>query len=177
MGDPAVTMSSGWLVRALLWHERWLNGALRLGKATAREVARMEALAALAMLRAEAALRPHLRTMLESGPTVERLADAAEVLTGALHVRVGRGRALGRAAGLDGGEHDLRGAALASCLWAEADRRFDADEFRNPSATRWLVALWSRGAPEAPEQMAPALCGRPLALQSLGAELVAVLGA
>ena len=177
MGDPAVMVSSGWLVRALLWHERWLNGALRLGKAAAREVARMEALAALGTLRAEAALRPHLRTMLESGVTLERLAEAAEALTAALHVRVGRGRALGMVAELDGGEHRLRGAALASCLWAEADWRFDADEFRNPSAARWLVSLWSRGAPEAPEQMVPALCGRPLGLEGLGAELVAVLGA
>src|SRR5262249_1931811 len=177
MGDRAVTASSGWLVRALLWHERWLNGALRLGKATAREVARMEALAALGTLRAEAALRPDVRTMLESGPTLDRLAGAGEALTAALHVRVGRGRALGMAVDFDAGEHDLRGAALASCLWTEADRRFDADEFRNPSAARWLVALWSRGAPEAPEQMTPALCGRPLGLEDLGAELVAVLGA
>ena len=70
-----------------------------------------------------------------------------------------------------------RSAALASCLWAEADRRFDADEFRNPLAARWLVAIWSQGAPEMPEQMATALCATRLGLERVGAELVGVLGA
>jgi len=39
------------------------------------------------------------------------------------------------------------------------------------------VAIWSQGAPEVPEQMAPALCAAPLGLERVGAELVAVLGA
>jgi hypothetical protein len=90
---------------------------------------------------------------------------------------VGAGRVLGMVADLDVTRRRLRAAALASCLWAEADRRFDADEFRNPVAARWLVALWSRGAPEAPEHMSPALCGSPLGLERLAAELVSVLGA
>jgi len=177
MGDRAVVAASGWVVRGLLWHERWLRGALGLGRAAAREVARMEALVALGTLRAEAALDPHRRTMAASGATLERLGDAAEAVAAALHVRVGRGRALGMVADLDVTRRRLRAAALASCLWAEADRRFDADEFRNPVAARWLVALWSRGAPEAPERMAPALCATPLGLERLGAELLAVLGA
>ncbi|HVP59348.1 MAG TPA: hypothetical protein VMT11_02195 [Myxococcaceae bacterium] len=177
MGDRAVVAASGWVVRGLLWHERWLRGALQVGRPGAREVARMEALVALATLRAEAALDPHRRAMASSGPTLQRLAEAAEAVSAALRVRVGRGRALGMVADLDVTRRQLRAAALASCLWAEADRRFDADEFRNPVAARWLVAIWSRGAPEAPEQMAPALCATPLGLERLGAELVAVLGA
>jgi hypothetical protein len=177
MGDRTVVSASGWLVRGLLWHERWLRGALGLGRATAREVARMEGLVALAALRAEAALDPHLRTMVASGPTAGRLGEAAEALSVALHVRVGRGRALSMVAGLDPSQRELRAAALASCLWAEADRRFDADEFRNPSAARWLVALWSRGAPESAEQMAQALCASTLGLDLLASELVVVLGA
>jgi hypothetical protein len=177
MGDPAVVSGSGWLVRGLLWHERWLREALELGRSAAREVARMEALVALGTLRAEAALHPHLREILIAGPTGLRLAEAAEAISAALHVVVGPGRALGMASGLEVVPQQLRAAALASCLWAEADRRFDADEFRNPSAARWLVALWSRGAPEPPEQMVPALCGSPLGLERLGGELVAVLGA
>ena len=177
MGDRAVVAASGWVVRGLLWHEHWLRGVLQLGRATAREVARMEALVALATLRAEAALDPHRRTMASSGPTPQRLGEAAEAVSAALHVRVGRGRTLGMVADLDVTRRRLRAAALASCVWAEADRRFDADEFRNPVAARWLVALWSRGAPESPEQMAPALCASPLGLERLGAELVAVLGA
>jgi len=177
MGDRAVVAASGWLVRGLLWHERWLRGALGLGKATAREVARMEALVALGSLRADAALDPLLRGMVASGPTPERLGEAAEALSASLRLRVGRGRTLSLVAGLEASQTQLRAAALASCLWAEADRRFDADEFRNPSAARWLVALWSRGAPEPAEQMAQALCASPLGLERLASELVAVLGA
>ncbi len=177
MGDPAVVSGSGWLVRGLLWHERWLRDALQLGRAAAREVARMEALVALGTLRAEAALQSHLREMLIGGPSGRRIIEAAEAISAALHVVVGPGRALGMASGLEVVPQQLRAAALASCLWAEADRRFDADEFRNPIAARWLVALWSRGAPEPPEQMVPALCGSQLGLERLGGELVAVLGA
>ena len=177
MGDRSVVAASGWMVRGLLWRERWLRGALGLGRAMAREVARMEALTALAALRAEAALQPHLRTLTTAGPTLQRLGEVAEALSAALHVRVGRGRALGYVAGLDLTRRHLRGAALASCLWAEADRRFDADELRNPIAARWLVAIWSQGAPETPEQMAQALCASALGLERVGSELVGVLGA
>jgi len=137
----------------------------------------MEGLVALATLRAEAALAPHLTTLAGEGLTPRRLGEAADALSAALRTRVGRGRALAMAAALDVTRRTLRAAALSSCLWAEADRRFDADEFRNPVAARWLVALWSRGAPEPPEQMAPALSGSPLGLERLRTELVSVLGA
>jgi len=177
MGDRAVVAASGWVVRGLLWRERWLRSALGLGRAAAREVARMEALVALGTLRAEAAVQPHLRRMATEGPTLHRLGDAAEALSAALGVRVGRGRTLAEVADLDLTRRQLRAAALASCIWAEADRRFDADDLRNPVAARWLVAIWSQGAPEVPEQMAPALCAAPLGLERVGAELVAVLGA
>lgn len=177
MGDRAVVAASGWLVRGLLWRERWLRAALGLGKATAREVARMHALLALGALRAEASLQGPLRTMAAAGPTLQRLGEAAAALSAALHVRVGRGRTLARVADLDLSQQRLRAAALASSLWAEADRRFDADEFRNPLAARWMVAIWSQGAPEMPEQMATALCATRLDLERVGAELVAVLGA
>ena len=177
MGDRAVVSASGWMARGLLWRERWLRSALGLGRATAREVARMEALVALGTLRAEAALQPHLRTMATEGLTLQRLGEAAESLSAALHVRVGRGRTLTRVADLDLTLPRLRAAALASCLWAEADRRFDAEDLRNPVAARWLVAIWSQGAPEVAEQMAPALCAAQLGLEGLRAELVGVLGA
>ena len=177
MGDRAVVSASGWMARGLLWRERWLRSALGLGRATAREVARMEALVALGTLRAEAALQPHLRTMATEGLTLQRLGEAAESLSAALHVRIGRGRTLTRVADLDLSLPRLRAAALASCLWAEADRRFDAEDLRNPVAARWLVALWSQGAPEVAEQMAPALCAAQLGLEGLRAELVGVLGA
>ena len=58
-----------------------------------------------------------------------------------------------------------------------AELRFDAEEFRNPVAARWLVAIWSQGAPEMPEHMATALCATRLGLAGIGAELIAVLGA
>ena len=177
MGDPAVWAASGWLARGLLWRERWLRSALDLGRAVAREVARMEALTALVSLRAEAALAPHLRVLADWGPTPARLDEAAEALSAALHVRVHRGRALALATATEPAMDALRGAALASVLWAEADRRFDADEFRNPSAGAWLAALWARGAPEAAEQVAPAVSGHPLGLEGLASELIGVLGA
>jgi len=177
MGDRAVVAASGWVVRGLLWRERWLRSALGLGRATAREVARMEALVALGTLRAEAALQPHLRAMATAGVTTQRLGEAAEAISAALHVRVGRGLALARIGDLDLTRRQLRASALASCLWAEADRRFDADDLRNPVAARWLVAVWSQGAPETPEQMATSLCASPLGLERVGAELVSVLGA
>src|SRR5262249_8875674 len=110
MGDRAVVEASGWLGRGLLWHERWLRGALGLGKATAREVARMEALVVLGSLRAAAALDPHLRPMVASGPTLQRLGEAAEALSASLHVRVGRGRALSLAAGMEVTQRQLRAA-------------------------------------------------------------------
>jgi hypothetical protein len=177
MGDRAVVAASGWVVRGLLWHERWLRSALGLGRSTAREVARIQALVALGTLRAEAAVQPHLRTMATEGPTLQRLGEAAEAISTALQVRVGRGRALARVADLDLTRRQLRAAALASCIWAEADRRFDADDLRNPVAARWLVAIWSQGAPEVAERMAPALCGAQLGLERIAAELVRVLGA
>jgi len=177
MGDRAVVAASGWVVRGLLWRERWLRSAVGLGRPMAREVARMQALVALATLRADAALQPHLRAMAVSGLTPQRLGEAAEAVSSALHVRVGRGLTLARVANLDLGQRQLRAAALGSCLWAEADRRFDADELRNPIAARWLVAIWSQGAPEMPEQMATSLCASQLGLERVGAELVSVLGA
>ena len=137
----------------------------------------MQALLALGALRAEAALQAPLRTMATAGPTLQRLGEASDTLSAALQVRVGRGRTLARVADLDLSQQRLRAAALASCLSAEADRRFDADEFRNPLAARWLVAIWSQGAPEMPEQMATALCATRLGLERVGAELVGVLGA
>lgn len=177
MGDRAVVATSGWVARGLLWRERWLRSALGLARATAREVARMEALVALGTLRSQAALQPHLRAMATDGVTPQRLGAAAEAISLALHVRAGRGRTLARLADLDPTRRELRASALASCLWAEADRRFDAENLRNPVAARWLVAIWSQGAPETPEQMATSLCASPLGLERVGAELVSVLGA
>ena len=69
-------------------------------RATAREVARMEALVALGTLRAEAALQPHLRTMATSGPDAAAAGRGGRRALGlALHVRVGRGQALGDGGG------------------------------------------------------------------------------
>ena len=176
MGDWAVVAASGWVVRGLLWRERWLRSALGLGRATAREVARMGALAALATLRAESALQPHLRTMATAGLTLQRLGEAAEAVSAALHVRVGPGRTLARVADLDLTRRQLRAAALASCLWAEADRRFDADDLRNPVAARWLVAIGARAHRRCRSGGAGAL-RLPLGLERVGAELIGVLGA
>jgi hypothetical protein len=177
MGDPAVRWASGWLVRGLLWTERWLQRALHLGRAAAREVARLEALLALAELRGNAALHPFLVGWMERGVSGAGLDEASEAVSAAIGVRVGRGRTLGWMARLDPELRTLRAAALSVLLRDEADRRFDAEEFRNPLAAQWLRAVWARGAPESAERMAPALCGRSLEAEPLARRLVAVLGA
>jgi hypothetical protein len=177
MGDPAVRGASGWLVRGLLRRERWLARSMGLGRATARAVARMQSLSALAELRGAAALHAFARTLVESGPTREMLQDAAQTLGEALGVRVGTGATLAWLQRLGPSLDTLRAAALATYIRDEADVRFDAEEFRNPTAARWLASLWARGAPESAERMAPALSGRPLAFEPLTRDLISVLGA
>ena len=177
MGDRAVRWASGWLVRGLLWTERWLQRAMHLGRAAGREVARLEALLALAELRGGSALHPFLLGWMERGVSSAGLDEASEALSAAIGVRVGRGRTLGWMSRLDPELRTLRSAALSVLLRDEADRRFDAEEFRNPLAAQWLRAIWARGAPESAERMAPALCGRPLEAEPLARSLVAVLGA
>jgi hypothetical protein len=177
MGDPAVRGASGWLVRGLLCRERWLARSMNLGRAAARAVARVQALVTLAELRGAAALHPFARALAESGPTPGLLQDAAQALLEALGVRVGTGSTLSWLQRLGPSLEPLRAAALATCIREEADVRFDAEEFRNPTAARWLASLWARGAPESAERMAPALCGRPLAFEPLARDLISVLGA
>ena len=122
-------------------------------------------------------LHPFLEAWAERGAGPELLDEASEAVSAAVGVRVGTGRTLGWLARLDSELRTLRAAALSVLLRDEADRRFDAEEFRNPLAAQWLRAVWARGAPETAERMAPALCGRPLELDSLGRSLVAALGA
>ena len=177
MGDPAVRGASGWLVRGLLWRERWLARWMDLGRSAARAVARVQALLTLAELRAAAALHPFVRAFFQSGPTPGLLQDASQALLEALGVRVGTGSTLAWLRGLGPSLETLRAAALATCIRDEADLRFDAEEFRNPTAARWLASLWARGAPESAERMAPALCGRPLGFEPLARDLISVLGA
>jgi hypothetical protein len=177
MGDPAVRAASGWLVRGLLWRERWLQRALGLGRVTAREVARVQALLALADLRAAAALHLHARALADAGPTHDLVEEAGAALSEALGVRAGPGLTLSWLTRSDTALTPVRAAALALCVSDEADRRFDSESFRNPSAARWLLALWSRGAPDSAERMAPALCGQPLDVIPLAKDLVSVLGA
>ena len=177
MGDRAVRWASGWLVRGLLWNERWLQRGMHLGRAAAREVARVQALLALMELRGAAALHPFLEAWSERGATTAGLDEASDAVSAAMGVRVGAGRTLGWLARLDPELRSLRAAALALLLRDEADRRFDAEEFRNPLAAQWLRAVWARGAPETAERMALALGGRALDLEPLARSLVGVLGA
>jgi hypothetical protein len=177
MGDSAVRGASGWLVRALLWREGWLSRGMGLGRVAARAVARMQALLALAELRAAAALAPFARTMLDSGPTPGLLREAAQALGGVLQVRAGVGSTLAWLQRVGPHRDPLRASALAACIRDQAEVRFDAEDFRNPTAARWLASLWARGAPETAERMAPALSGQPLTLEPVARSLVAVLGA
>ncbi len=177
LGDEAVRASASWLFRSALASEAWLRRFLSHGKVTARELARLSALVQLGELRQRAALRPLAAGLAASGPTEAGLQALAAATSEALLLHVPCGALL---PGLEEGlaEADgLRAAALAECLRYQAEQRFDAEDFRNPAAARWLAAVWARGAELDAEALAKEVGGAPLALAPVGHRLVAVLGA
>jgi hypothetical protein len=58
-----------------------------------------------------------------------------------------------------------------------ADARFDAEDFRNPAAARWLAAVWGRGTELDADALAKHVSGAPLSLAAVGQRLLAVLAA
>ena len=71
----------------------------------------------------------------------------------------------------------LRAAALAECLRGAADTRFDAEDFRNPAAARWLASVWARGSVSDADALAKDVCGEAMSLAAVGRRLLDVLGA
>lgn len=174
LGDNSVLASSGELFRGALTSAGWLRHFLSLGKAPAREVARLSALSRLGELRALAARLPLVRTLEDFGPSLSRLGTLAIAVSEALFLRVSEGAGL--AALASSASEALRAAALAECLQAQADERFDAEDFRNPSAADWLASVWARGAELDATALAQELSGQ-LSLSAVGRRLLAVLGA
>jgi hypothetical protein len=177
MGDPAVRDAAGWSFRSLLRSERWLGRYLGHGRRLAREVARLSALAELGELRMLAARLPVVRAHWESGPSRAFLDALAGVASEALRVRVPPGALLPALSGWPSEADGLRAAALAARIERAADERFDAEDFRNPGAARWLAGLWARGTELDAEAVGEALGGGPLSLSEVSRRLLEVLGA
>ena len=177
MGDPAVRSSAGWLFRGVLRSERWLRRSLGQSRTTAREVARLSALTQLGELRMASVRLPLVRAMTASGPTRAAVEALAAALTEALFVQVTPGAVLASLARWPAEAEELRAAALAERVLRQADERFDADDFRNPGAARWLGGLWARGSELDADALAQEISGAPLSLAEVSRRLVAVLGA
>lgn len=177
MGDPALRPSAAWLFRSVLRSERWLRRYLGHGRRLAREVARLSALAELGELRMLAARLPVMRALAAAGPSHASLDALAGAASEALWVRVPPGALLPALSGLPGEVDGLRAAALSARIERAADERFDAEEFRNPGAARWLAGLWARGGEVDASTLAEELGGGPLTLTEAAQRLLAVLGA
>ncbi len=177
LGDEAVRASAGWLWRGALLNEGWLRRFLGHGRTVAREVARLAALAQLFELRMAAVQLPQAPGLQAAGPSGAALQALAAASTEALFLRVPAGALVpGLFAGPSPAEQ-LRACALAECLKQAADTRFDAEDFRNPTAARWLASVWARGAELDAEALAQDVSGAPLSLAAVGRRLLAVLGA
>lgn len=176
LGDKAIHASPGFLFRGVVTSPGWLRRFLGLGRNEAREVARLSALAQLGELRMLAARLPLLGKWGEVEPSLARLTTLASATSEALFVEIPVGALLFALAGWPTEADTLRAAALAECLKAKADERFDAEDFRNPSAARWLASQWARGADVEADALAAELGGR-LSLLEVGRRLTAALGA
>jgi hypothetical protein len=177
MGDLAVGSSPGWLFRGVLRSERWLRHSLDQSRATAREVARISALSQLGELRMASVRLPLVHALAASGPTAAAVDGLAAGLSEALRLRVTPGAVLGCLARWPAEAEELQAAALAERIHRQADERFDADDFRNPAAARWLEGLWARGRALDADALAQEISGAPLSLADVSRRLVAVLGA
>jgi len=177
MGDPAVGGAAGLSFRSRLRSERWLRRYLGHGRRMAREVARLSALAELGELRMLAARLPVVRALWATGPSRAALDALAGAASEALRVRVPPGAVLSAVSGRPSEANRLRAAALAARIERAADERFDAEDFRNPEAARWLAGLWARGAELDAQALGEALGGGPLSLSEVSRALLGVLGA
>ena len=140
-------------------------------------MARLSALAELGELRMLALRLPGGRALASEGPTRARLDALAGALSEGLGVRIGPGAVLAGLGLYPSESEELRAAALAVRVHHQADERFDAEDFRNPAAARWLSGLWAKGSALDADALGQALSGEPLSLAEVGRRWVEVLGA
>jgi hypothetical protein len=177
LGDVSVPLGHGQLFARLLTDEGWLRRYLSLGKADAREGARMAAFFTLAKLREACAALTFEATLRERGPSLAAQEDFAERMSAALGVFVPGSFAWRVRRVAPHPAFRLRASALAAGLTRSLQERHDEDFYRNPEAGRALHALFGRGQREDAEALSRELTGAPLELSSAAARLVAVLGA
>jgi len=176
LGDEAVGAASGALFRGVLLSTPWLRRFLGHGRSQGREVARLSALARLGELRMWAARLPLVPGLVRAGPSLAALDTLCSATSEALFLKVPKGALLPYLEGWPSEAEALRAAMLAECLQHQADERFDAEDFRNPEAARWLSSVWAAGTELDAAALAKQLGGS-LSLAEVGRRLLDVLGA
>lgn len=177
LGDGAVPQTHGLLFAHLLANEAWLKRHLRLGRANAREGARVAAFLQLSQLRHACAALELEAALRARGPSREVADEFADRMAAALLVSVPAAFAFHDRAVHPDPERRLRAFALEARLTRRLQERFDEDFFRNPGAGRELLDLFRRGQRDDAEAIAQAISGSPLDLAEAGARLVRVMGA
>lgn len=177
LGDASVPHAFGLLFAHLLADERFLQRYLGLGRANAREGARIAAFLQLATLRGACAQLAFERELGERGPSGGVRDAFADRMAAALRVSVPASFALHRRAVFPPPERVLRAFALEAGLTQNLRERFDQDYFRNPGAGAALVERFRRGQRDDAEAVSQVLSGAPLDLARAGTRLVQVMAA
>ncbi|MBX5482438.1 MAG: peptidase M3 [Myxococcaceae bacterium] len=175
LGDRSVAEAWAFLFNHFLIDERWHKRFLRLPQAPAREAARIAAFNELATVRRHCARLLYERSLYQSGPSKDRAEEYEQRQADALFIAANRSFFL-----WDVDPHlyvvrYLRAWALEAEAHRALQERFDEDYWRNPSAGRWLMALFERGLRDDADALAAELGGGPLALERVGERLVSVL--
>ncbi|RKG96147.1 peptidase M3 [Corallococcus carmarthensis] len=175
LGDASVTEAYAATFERLLLSPPWLKRYLGLASGTTKDVVRMGAFQALAVLRRHCAKLSYELSLSTKGASTDRADEYADGQRRALFAQPHPGFFL----------HDvdsqlyvtryLRAWALETRLTASLLERFNEDFWRNPAAFTWLKGLFARGGAADAEGLATDVSGTPLALPEAGARLVAIL--
>ncbi len=175
LGDASVTEAYAATFERLLLSPPWLKRYLGLPSSTTKDVVRLAAFQALAVLRRHCAKLSYELSLTTKGASADRADEYADGQRRALFAQPHPGFFL----------HDvdsqlyvtryLRAWALETRLTAHLLERFNEDFWRNPAAFTWLKGLFARGGAADAEGLATEVSGTPLALPEAGARLVAIL--
>ncbi|RKH03973.1 peptidase M3 [Corallococcus sp. CA047B] len=175
LGDASVTEAYAATFERLLLSPPWLKRYLNLPSGTVKDVIRLAAFQALAVLRRHCAKLSYELSLSTRGASADRADEYADGQRRALFAQPHPGFFL----------HDvdsqlyvtryLRAWALETRLTAHLLERFNEDFWRNPAAFAWLKGLFARGGAADAEGLATEVSGTPLALPEAGARLVAIL--